>query len=69
MIRSEEIFEIGGPVIIGTQIHKDFGNTEKLFATFGLVVSLPILNTKDLGYLRDISQRSMHGYIFSSKML
>jgi len=69
MSRHEEIFEIGGPIVIGKQICENFGNAEKFFATMNLVVSLPVIFAKDLDQLRYISQNSINGYAISRKLI
>jgi hypothetical protein len=69
MNRYEGLFEIGGPMVIGTQMCENFGNAEKLFATLNLIIGLPVFFAKDLNQLRHISQNSINGHVISRKMI
>ena len=59
MIISEEIFEVGSPGLIEEKIPEGFGNAEKLFATFSVLVGFPDAFPNDLEQLRIASQRAI----------
>lgn len=68
MIISEEVFEVGSPILVGEQTCENSGNAEKLFATFSLLVGFPILFSSNLDQLRIISKRAIREHAISSKL-
>ena len=68
MAITEELFEVGSPLIIGENISEGSGNAEKLFATFSILVGFPIFFSSDLNRLRIVSQRAIHKHVISSKL-